>query len=123
MLMPIHGPWRTDFVAKINWGDGTAPSTGTIQRDPSSPSPTAFIVTGSHTYQHPGTYPVVVDLTASKGQRATARGMAVVTAGPVHAFGRTFKTTGAYFDRRSRGRLHRRLPAARYRLLCPYPVG
>jgi cyclophilin family peptidyl-prolyl cis-trans isomerase len=85
----------SDFTVKINWGDGTAPTSGTIARDPSNPSPTAFRVTGSHTYQQAGTYPVVVDLSATKGERATVRGIAVVTSGPLHAFGRRFKVNGA----------------------------
>src|SRR4029079_7210672 len=35
----------TDVTAKLNWGDGSGPTTGTISRDPTNPSPTAFRVT------------------------------------------------------------------------------
>jgi hypothetical protein len=70
-----------DFTAKVIWGDGSystaatentpgdARFPATIARDPNSPFPGAFIVTASHTYQYAGTYPVTIELAASKGQR------------------------------------------------------
>jgi hypothetical protein len=88
----------TDFVAQINWGDGTPLTTGTIARDPAKATPTAFAITGTHTYAKPGTYPLTVQLTASKGQRVTVRSLAVVRGtapAPIVAFGRTFKVNGA----------------------------
>ena len=46
----------SSFVASINWGDGTAPVAGTLTADGSG----QFQVSGSHTYEAAGTYPVVV---------------------------------------------------------------
>lgn len=85
----------THFTATINWGDGSAPTTGTIARNSASPLPTAFAVTGTHTYANAGTYPLVVELASTQGNRATLRGLAVVSSGPLRAFGRTFRTAGA----------------------------
>ncbi|MEQ1859768.1 MAG: peptidylprolyl isomerase [Chthoniobacteraceae bacterium] len=84
-----------EYTATINWGDGATPGAGTVGRDTSSPLPTAFAVRGGHTYANQGTYPLVVTLTAAKGQRATLRGIAVITAGPLRPFGRTVTTKGA----------------------------
>ncbi len=47
------------FVASIDWGDGTAPVAGSISADGAG----QFQVSGSHTYQEAGTYPVVVTIT------------------------------------------------------------
>ena len=83
------------YTATIHWGDGSAPTNGTIIRNAASPLPTAFAVTGAHTYANAGTYPLVVELGSSQGNRSTLRGLAVVTQGPLRPFGRTFRTTGA----------------------------
>ena len=83
------------YSAKINWGDGLTPSVASIARNTASPLPTAFVIKGTHTYAKPGTYPLVIDIAANGGQRATVRGMAVVTSNPLKAFGRTFTTKGA----------------------------
>jgi len=86
---------NTQYVAQVNWGDGTAPTTGTIIRNPASPLPTAFAITGTHTYANAGTYPLVVDIATTQGNRVTLRGLAVVTTGPLRAFGRTVTTKAA----------------------------
>jgi PKD repeat protein len=56
----------TDYAATVNWGDGTPPTTGAISYDSSGHT---FTVSGSHTYDDEGTYPVLVhinhDLTAA----------------------------------------------------------
>jgi len=83
------------YSAKINWGDGLTPTAATISRNTASPLPTAFAIKGTHTYAKPGTYPLVIDIAANGGQRATVRGLAVVTTNPIKAFGRTFTTKGA----------------------------
>lgn len=96
----------SDYTATINWGDGSAPTTGTVARSQASPSPTAFAVSGTHTYAKPGTYTVQVKLSATKGQRVEILGMATVTDGPVRAYGRTIATkeklingvTATFFD-------------------------
>jgi cyclophilin family peptidyl-prolyl cis-trans isomerase len=85
----------TDFTARINWGDGTAPSVGVITRDPLNPSPLAFIVAGSHTYPAPGRYPLVIALDSQRGQRVTLRGEALITADPIRVFGREIAHRGS----------------------------
>jgi cyclophilin family peptidyl-prolyl cis-trans isomerase len=97
----------TDFTAKVIWGDGTyhVPPTdltggdakfpATIARDTSSPFPGAFVVTATHTYQHPGIYPMTVELSATKGQRVTLRGTAVISTSGVRAFGKSLEINGA----------------------------
>lgn len=52
-----------DFVAVIDWGDGSATSAGTIV----STGPGAFNVTGTHQYTDDGTYPVTVTVTPAAG--------------------------------------------------------
>ena len=51
-----------DFAAVIDWGDGTAPSAGTMTE-----SDGVFTVTGSHTYENHGTYPVTVPSSRRSG--------------------------------------------------------
>ena len=48
-----------DYVASINWGDGTPTSGGTIVAN----GTTSYDVTGGHTYAEPGTYTVGVTVT------------------------------------------------------------
>lgn len=55
------------FLAAINWGDGTSPSAGTITE-----SNGVFTVTGSHTYENHGTYPVTVVIESSIRPRVLA---------------------------------------------------
>src|SRR5207245_335983 len=49
----------THYSASINWGDGTAPSTGTISIAAGS---TTFTVLGNHTYAEEGTYTITVTI-------------------------------------------------------------
>ncbi len=51
----------SSYVATINWGDGLAPTTGTITADPSTPG--RYIISGSHTYQAAGSNLIAVTLT------------------------------------------------------------
>src|SRR5207244_3987244 len=55
----------TSFVASINWGDGSSPTTtaGTITAN----GTTLFDVTGSHTFAEEGTFPVAVTVTDTGG--------------------------------------------------------
>lgn len=55
-----------DFVASIDWGDGTVGS-GTVSGVPDS-----FVVTGSHTYADKGSYTVATTLTDDSPGTATA---------------------------------------------------
>src|SRR5262249_51002205 len=52
----------SSFSATIDWGDGTAHSTGTVVpvSPPGMPGTNTASVQGSHTYQSPGMYPVTV---------------------------------------------------------------
>jgi len=52
-----------DYVASVNWGDGTSATVGTVQREPNSS--TRFQVLGSHQYadESPGAAPFVVTVT------------------------------------------------------------
>jgi hypothetical protein len=61
------------FKANITWGDGTAPSPGTI-----SASGSMFTVAGSHTFPAPGRYLVSVAIQDSGGSTAAATSKAVI---------------------------------------------
>jgi len=61
------------FKATITWGDGTAPSAGTI-----TVSGNTFTVAGSHTFVAPGRYTVSVAIQDSGGSTAAATSKAVV---------------------------------------------
>lgn len=64
------------FTASINWGDGTAPSAGTIAANGSG----GFNVTGTHTYANPGTFNVDVQVADSNNNFARTRSTATVKA-------------------------------------------
>jgi hypothetical protein len=66
-----------DYGASINWGDGTAPSTGTI----SGPGVGGvFTVTGSHTYLQVASLPITVTLTHENAPSTAVTSTAVVGA-------------------------------------------
>ncbi len=44
------------YSAQINWGDGTALSTGTVAVDSTRPGSALFTISGGHTYAQPGIY-------------------------------------------------------------------
>jgi hypothetical protein len=60
---------------QINWGDGQS-SSGTVVGPVISPG--AFEVTGSHTYSQPGTYTVLVNVSDTSGEDASALSTATV---------------------------------------------
>jgi hypothetical protein len=62
-----------DFSASIAWGDGTAPSTGTITQSGST-----FTVSGTHTYGAHGTYAPSVTITSVAGTTASVSDSVVV---------------------------------------------
>jgi hypothetical protein len=64
------------FTASINWGDGTAPSAGTVTANGSG----GFNVTGTHTYATPGTFNVDIQVADSNNNFATTRSPATVKA-------------------------------------------
>jgi choice-of-anchor C domain-containing protein len=63
-----------NFSASISWGDGTAPSTGTI----SQTGPTSFTVNGTHTYAAHATYAPSVTITSIAGSTASVSDSVVV---------------------------------------------
>ena len=64
------------FTASINWGDGTAPSAGTITANGTG----GFNVTGTHTYVNPGTFNVDVTVADNNQNFAKTRSIATVKA-------------------------------------------
>ncbi len=73
----------SDFTASIDWGDGTAASTGTVSVDGDG-----FKVSGSHTYSTFGSYPLAVSITQTGGDSATTSSIAQVLSS-LRATGRT----------------------------------
>lgn len=64
------------FTASINWGDGTAPTAGTIAANGSG----GFNVTGTHTYANAGNFNVDVQVADSNNNFAQTRSTATVKA-------------------------------------------
>lgn len=62
----------SDFVATIDWGDGTALDTSVITQVGGNATGVIFRVLGSHTYAEEGTYPISVVITDVGGSTATA---------------------------------------------------
>jgi hypothetical protein len=91
----VPGRNLSDYSATIDWGDGTAPSAGTITA--SSPGP-GYVVTGDHTYAEWGSNTVTVtvsdpDATVSNGA------IAAVTEAHIDASGDDLAPDpGAYID-------------------------
>ena len=64
------------FNAMINWGDGTAATSGTVTANGSG----GFNVTGTHTYAAPGTFNVNIQIVDNDNNFGRATGTATVTA-------------------------------------------
>jgi cyclophilin family peptidyl-prolyl cis-trans isomerase len=75
------------LTATINWGDGTATSTGTLSRDTSAPGAASYVIRGTHTYAQAGIYTVLVTIAGDKGATAFARSTAVISADTIVAWG------------------------------------
>ncbi len=89
-----------NFTAKINWGDGSPITQGTVTRDTSEPGAAAYLAIGGHTYARPGVYPVVVDFSGNNGGLFTARGTARATTSGLRAASENLSlTTGAVVER------------------------
>ena len=89
---PNAGP--SNFTATINWGDGTAleSGTGVVSVVKSTSAPTTYDISypSGHAYTNAGIYPLTVTVTDSNGGTFQLQNTAVVGAGPIYAFGRTF---------------------------------
>jgi hypothetical protein len=66
----------SDFNATIDWGDGTAPSLGTVVAGTTAGS---FNVQGTHAYAKPGTYTTTILVADDGGSKVTLTGTATIT--------------------------------------------
>jgi hypothetical protein len=62
-----------DYTATIDWGDGTAPTSGSI-----APSGASFAVSGGHTYDEEGSYTVHITIQDQGGSSTTITSTAAV---------------------------------------------
>lgn len=67
----------SQFTASINWGDGAAATAGTITQP--GGAGTAFLVTGSHTYTHAGSYTITTNITGADGTTTVLTDTATIT--------------------------------------------
>ena len=65
-----------DFTISINWGDGSAPTTGSVA---SGVQRGSFMVTGTHTYANSGSFATSISISNSDGESKTVAGSASVT--------------------------------------------
>jgi hypothetical protein len=85
----------SEYSATINWGDGSAPTAGTI----TGPTGGPFSVIGTHTYIEEGTYPITIVITDvdNPTNTATATSTANVADAPLTATC-TNKVSGQMFS-------------------------
>lgn len=84
------GAVAADFVAVIDWGDGTATTAGTIAQTGTA----AFNVTGTHQYADDGTYAVTVSVTPAAGGTASViNSTAVIRDAALRGISRLFSAT------------------------------
>ncbi len=69
-----------DFMALVDWGDGTAPSVGTISVFGAVPNGVTFRIFGTHAYARPGVFPITTMIASIGGSAAVAHGTAVIAA-------------------------------------------
>ncbi len=105
-----------NFSASINWGDGSAPTSGIVAAETGRPAFGAMQVKGTHLYTNPGVYPVAVTVTGSKGARTVVRSTAVVSANPLSAQGQSLVVNGLAVSARTVATFTDQAPvaAARY---------
>jgi hypothetical protein len=77
-----------DFLATIDWGDGSPATTGTVVATGLG----AFSVEGGHTYAKPGAYTTNISVQDDGGETTLVTGSAAVTDLPVTGSTRDFKT-------------------------------
>ncbi len=73
----LHDTVASDYKTQINWGDSPRWTTGNVVAAPAGSS-IPFQITGTHTYQDAGAFPVTVVLTGPDGQTLTERTSMVV---------------------------------------------
>ena len=93
-----------DYIALVNWGDGTTPQNNLGNQAPisivrSSSDPGAFEVRGGHIYARPGVYPLHVTIDGPLGSTSKARGQVAVAAADaiLRATGEEFVHRGPNF--------------------------
>ena len=82
------GAALADYTASIDWGDGTAPTPGTIVGT-GGPNGVTFSVSGTHTYAEEGAFAVVATISDAGGSKTIAKGIAAVADAPLTATGAT----------------------------------
>ena len=94
----------SDFIASVNWGDGSAlqasnGATPPITIVPSISKPGQWDVKGTHTYARSGVYPLHVTIDGPLGSTQTAKGSAVVAADGAlfSAIGQSYEIRGILF--------------------------
>jgi hypothetical protein len=75
----------SDFTVTINWGDGTATSSGTVTQP--GVVGTAFVVSGTHTYTEKGSPKLSISITDTDGSTGSAAPTATVADAPLTASG------------------------------------
>jgi PKD repeat protein len=78
-----HGRPASHYDASVNWGDGSASTTGTIVADPDG----GFDVNGSHTYPDAGAYTTTVTITDPDGGQTVATSESAVGDAPLSSAG------------------------------------
>ena len=85
---------NSGYAARVNWGDGTSPTSGTLIRDFSSPAFAGGAVKATHTYAKAGIYTMTVDFTGTNGFRQTVRGVARINNSPIQVRAATLDVKG-----------------------------
>jgi len=80
---PVPTSTAANFTVSIAWGDGSAPTAGTVQ----AVGEGVFNILGSHNYLNPGLLSTAIQITHTDGRTASAAGVASVLDGPISAFG------------------------------------
>ena len=76
-----------DFIATIDWGDGSPRTTGTVV---ATATPGVFDVEGPHTYAKPGVFTTLVTVNDDGGSQVVITGSATVTDLPVTGATKSF---------------------------------
>ena len=87
-----------DFIATIDWGDGSPRTTGTVV---ATATPGVFDVEGPHTYAKPGVFTTLVTVNDDDGSQVVVTGSSTVTDLPVTGATQSFtavedKPTGLF---------------------------